>query len=82
MVKVYCDMCLREIDYEKDGVNLDFNRFGTVRFKQGQDLEKQLCKSCAGIIFYMGYDVFRDLVERGRITPLSPEGEETLEART
>lgn len=35
MVKVYCDMCLREIDYEKDGVNLDFNRFGTVRFKQG-----------------------------------------------
>ncbi len=47
MVKVYCDMCLREIDYEKDGVNLDFNRFGTVRFKQGQDLEKQLCKSCA-----------------------------------
>lgn len=47
MVKVYCDMCLREIDYEKDGVNMDFNRFGTVRFKQGQDLEKQLCKSCA-----------------------------------
>ena len=37
-------------------------------------------KSSAGIIFYMGYDVFRDLVERGRITPLSPEGEETLEA--
>ena len=47
MVKVYCDMCLCEIDYEKDGVNMDFNRFGTVRFKQGQDLEKQLCKSCA-----------------------------------
>ena len=40
MIKVYCDMCLREIDYKKDGVNLDFNRFGTVRFKQGQDLEK------------------------------------------
>lgn len=37
-------------------------------------------KSSAGIIFYMGYDVFRGLVERGRITPLSPEGEETLEA--
>ena len=28
-------------------MNLDFNRFGTVRFKQGQNLEKQLCKSCA-----------------------------------
>ena len=39
-------------------------------------------KSSAGIIFYMGYDVFRGLVECGRITPLSPEGEETLEART
>lgn len=39
-------------------------------------------QSSAGIIFYMGYDVFRGLVERGRITPLSQEGEETLEART
>lgn len=36
-------------------------------------------QSSAGIIFYMGYDVFRGLVERGRITPLSREGEETLE---
>ena len=35
-------------------------------------------KSSAGIIFYMGYDVFHGLVERGRITPLSQEGEETL----
>ena len=26
-------------------------------------------QSSAGIIFYMGYDVFRGLVERGRITP-------------
>lgn len=38
-------------------------------------------KSSAGIIFYMGYDVFRGLVERGRITPLSPEGEKTLEGK-
>lgn len=36
-------------------------------------------QSSAGIIFYMGYDVFHGLVERGRITPLSQEGEETLE---
>lgn len=35
-------------------------------------------QSSSGIVFYMGYDVFRNLVERGRITPLSPEGEETL----
>lgn len=38
-------------------------------------------QSSTGIIFYMGYDVFRDLVERGRITPLSPEGEKTLEGK-
>lgn len=38
-------------------------------------------KSSAGIIFYMGYDMFRDLVECGRITPLSPEGEKTLEGK-
>lgn len=35
-------------------------------------------QSSTGIVFYMGYDVFRGLVERGRITPLSQEGEETL----
>lgn len=38
-------------------------------------------QSSAGIIFYMGYDVFRGLVERGRITPLSQEGEETMEGK-
>lgn len=38
-------------------------------------------QSSTGIIFYMEYDVFRDLVERGRITPLSPEGEKTLEGK-
>lgn len=38
-------------------------------------------QSSTGIVFYMGYDVFRDLVERGRITPLSQEGEEMLEGK-
>lgn len=38
-------------------------------------------QSSAGIIFYMGYDVFRGLVERGRIAPLSQEGEEMLEGK-
>lgn len=38
-------------------------------------------QSSAGIIFYMGYDVFRGLVERGRITPFSQEGEEMLEGK-
>nr|DAI18410.1 MAG TPA: hypothetical protein [Caudoviricetes sp.] len=36
--------------------------------------------SSAGIVFYMGYGVFRGLVEHGKITPLSPEGEKALEA--
>lgn len=38
-------------------------------------------KSSAGIIFYMGYDVFCGLVGCGRITPLSQEGEEMLEGK-
>lgn len=37
-------------------------------------------QSSVGIVFYMGYDVFRGLVEHGKITPLSPEGEKALEA--
>nr|DAU04791.1 MAG TPA: hypothetical protein [Caudoviricetes sp.] len=37
-------------------------------------------QSSAGIVFYMRYDVFRNLVERGKITPLSPEGEKALGA--
>ena len=37
-------------------------------------------QSSAGIVFHMGYDVFRSLVEHGKIIPLSPEGEKTLEA--
>lgn len=33
MVKVFCDMCEREIDYEVDVVNMGFNRYGVVSFK-------------------------------------------------
>ncbi len=47
MIKLFCDMCGREIDYDVDGINLDFNRYGTVKFRQGEELEKQLCKRCA-----------------------------------
>jgi hypothetical protein len=47
MVKVFCDMCGREIDYEVDGVNLDFNHYGVVNFKSSFSAEKQLCLSCA-----------------------------------
>lgn len=38
-------------------------------------------QSSAGIIFYMGYYTFSRLVENGRITPLSQEGEEMLEGK-
>lgn len=47
MVKVFCDMCGREIDYEVDGVNLDFNHYGVVNFKTPFSAEKQLCLACA-----------------------------------
>lgn len=47
MVKVFCDMCGSEIDYEVDGVNLDFNHYGVVKFKTSFSAEKQLCLSCA-----------------------------------
>lgn len=47
MVKVFCDMCGREIDYEVDGVNLDFNHYNIVNFKKPFSAEKQLCLSCA-----------------------------------
>lgn len=47
MVKVFCDMCKREIDYDVDGVNLDFSHFGVVKFNHEWKNEKQLCVSCA-----------------------------------
>ena len=52
MLKVYCDMCKREIDYNVDGVNLDFNRYGVVEFKHNQKIEeRQLCVSCATRVY-------------------------------
>jgi len=50
MVKVFCDMCGREVDYEVDGVNLDFNHYGVVNFKSPFSAEKQLCLSCAASV--------------------------------
>ena len=47
MVKVFCDMCGREVDYEVDGVNLDFNHYGVVTFKKQFSAEKQLYLFCA-----------------------------------
>ena len=47
MVKVFCDMCKRPIDYEIDGVNLNFSHFGVVKFSHEWKQEKQLCVPCA-----------------------------------
>ena len=33
MVKVFCDMCGREIDYEVHGVNMDFKHYWVLSFK-------------------------------------------------
>jgi hypothetical protein len=38
-------------------------------------------ESRCGIIFHMGYDIFADLVEHGRIKPVSEEAKKALEAR-
>lgn len=38
-------------------------------------------ESRCGIIFHMGYDTFADLVEHGRIKPVSEEAKKALEAR-
>lgn len=37
-------------------------------------------ESRCGIIFHMGYDIFADLVEHGRIKPVSEEAKKALEA--
>lgn len=47
MVKVTCDMCKKPINYDIDGVNLDFHCYGVVNFKHQWSEEKQLCIACA-----------------------------------
>lgn len=68
MVKVYCDMCKREIDYNVDGVNLDFNSYGVVKFMNNQKVEeRQLCVSCAT-------RVCNWITEQCRVRSKLPEG--------
>lgn len=43
------------------------------------ELAIRYCSSC-GIVFYMGYNVFCDLVKHGKITAVSEEAEKALEA--
>ena len=44
------------------------------------ELAIRYCSSC-GIVFYMDYNVFCDLVKHGRITAVSEEAEKVLEAK-
>lgn len=75
---------------DKDGrlVVLPFTSGRTLLCKENidslrlmKDVEPAIryCSSC-GIVFHMGYNVFCDLVEHGRITAVSEETEKALEA--
>ena len=47
------------------------------RLMKDVELAIRYCSSC-GIVFYMGYNVFCDLVKHGRITAVSEEAEKAL----
>ena len=47
MIKTYCDMCGNPIDGNINGVNIDFNHYGCVKFKTNWEDERQLCIGCA-----------------------------------
>lgn len=49
------------------------------RLMKDVELAIRYCSGC-GIVFYMGYNVFSDLVKHGRITAVSQEAEKALEA--
>lgn len=49
------------------------------RLMKDVELAIRYCSSC-GIVFYMGYNAFCDLVKHGRITAVSEETEKALEA--
>lgn len=55
MIKVYCDKCGCEIDYNTNGINVDFNSFGIVKFRYGLDIDElQLCTKCANKLYEFG----------------------------
>ena len=54
MVKVICDMCGKEIDYNLDGVNIEFNHYGIVKMKGEYINEKYRNGNC--LCIYMDYN--------------------------
>lgn len=80
---------LAEADKEGRVVVLPFTSGSTLlceenidspRLMKDVELAIRYCSSC-GIVFYMGYNAFCDLVKHGRITAVSEEAEKALEAR-
>lgn len=57
MINVKCDMCKCNIDYNLNGINLDFNHFGDVKMLCGEEREYQLCNVCASKV--------HEFIERG-----------------
>lgn len=51
-----------------------------LRLMKDVGLAIRYCSS-AGIVFYMGYDIFCDLVKHGRITAVSEEAERMMEGK-
>lgn len=66
MIIVKCDMCGCSIDYNLNGINVDFNHFGNVKMTGGEAKEYQLCNVCASKV--------RDFIEGGDM-PYQPKGE-------
>ena len=52
----------------------------SLRLMKNVELAIRYCSSC-GIVFYMDYNVFCDLVKQGRITAVSEDAEKVLEAK-
>lgn len=86
----YLDRLEELAEADKDGrlVVLPFARGRTLlceenidslRLMKDVELAIRYCSSC-GIVFYMGYNVFCDLVKHGRITAVSDETEKALKA--
>lgn len=52
----------------------------SLRLMKDVEIAIRYCSSC-GIVFYMDYNVFCDLVKHGRITAVSEEAEKVLEGK-
>ena len=47
MIKVFCDKCGEPVNHKINGINVDFNHYGEVKFMETNDEHFQLCDFCA-----------------------------------